>query len=47
MYIDPSAGSLVLQVVAAVGLSALAFIGRARQAARAFFTSMFTRRRSR
>lgn len=44
MYIDPAAGSLVLQVVAAVALSVVAFVGRVRNAARAFFSSKFTRR---
>lgn len=44
MYIDPAAGSLILQVVGAVVLSVLAFVGRARQRTRAFFSSIFSRR---
>jgi hypothetical protein len=44
MYIDPAAGSLVMQVIAAVALSAVAFVGRVRQSARAFITSKFSRR---
>jgi hypothetical protein len=44
MYIDPAAGSLILQVVAAAAISVLAFVGRARRATRTFFSSIFTRR---
>jgi hypothetical protein len=44
MYIDPSAGSLILQVLAAGLLSALALFGRVRSAVTAFVRSMFTRR---
>jgi len=44
MYIDPAAGSLVIQVVAAFALSALAFVGRVRHAASSFLSSLFRRR---
>jgi hypothetical protein len=44
MYIDPTAGSLVLQVLAAGVLSALAMIGRVRQAVKSFFRSLVPRR---
>jgi hypothetical protein len=44
MYIDPAAGSLVIQVVAAFALSALATIGRVRTATTSFFSSLFHRR---
>ena len=45
MYIDPAAGSMILQVVAAVALSAVAFVGRARDRVRDVFTALFRRRR--
>lgn len=44
MYIDPAAGSLVLQVVAAVALSSLAFASRVRQRAGMFLRTLFHRR---
>ncbi|GJG85678.1 hypothetical protein tb265_08590 [Gemmatimonadetes bacterium T265] len=44
MYIDPSAGSLVLQAAAAVALSGVAFLGRFRGAVKDFVSSVFTRR---
>jgi hypothetical protein len=44
MYIDPAAGSLILQVLGAVALSVLAFASRARRRTRAFFSSIFNRR---
>lgn len=46
MYIDPAAGSLILQVVVAGAVSAFATMGRARRAVRAALTSLFTRRTS-
>ncbi|HEX6534848.1 MAG TPA: hypothetical protein VF041_09625 [Gemmatimonadaceae bacterium] len=45
MYIDPAAGSLILQVVAAAALSVFAFVGRARRKTREFFSSILNRRR--
>lgn len=44
MYIDPSAGSLVLQVLAAGAISGLAFATRLRRVAVDFFRSLFSRR---
>lgn len=44
MYIDPSAGSLVLQAAAAAALSGIAFFGRFRSAVREFVSSIFARR---
>jgi hypothetical protein len=44
MYIDPTAGSLVLQAVAAGVLSALAMFSRAREGLKSFFRSRFSRR---
>ena len=44
MYIDPTAGSLALQVLAAGALSAVAFFGRIREAVKAFFRSHAPRR---
>jgi hypothetical protein len=43
MYIDPAAGSMLLQIVAAAALSSIAFTGRLRQRVRRFFSSLFTR----
>ncbi|MEZ0333049.1 MAG: hypothetical protein ACAI18_03500 [Gemmatimonadales bacterium] len=43
MYIDPTAGSLVLQVLAAAALSAVAMIGRVRESVKAFFRSITKR----
>lgn len=43
VYIDPSVGSLILQVLAAAVLSVFAFVGNCRRAVRAFF-SRLTRR---
>jgi hypothetical protein len=43
MYIDPTAGSLVLQVLAAAALSAVAMVGRVREGVKSFFKS-FTKR---
>jgi hypothetical protein len=44
MYIDPTTGSLVLQVLAAGALSAVALFGRVRQSLKAFFRSLAPRR---
>jgi len=43
VYIDPSVGSLILQVLAAAVLSVATFVGSCRRAVRAFF-SRLTRR---
>ncbi len=40
MYIDPSAGSLLLQIVAAGVLSAAAMFSRVREGVKAFFKSL-------
>ena len=47
MYIDPSAGSLVLQVTAATVLSGLAFLARFRAPLRDRLAQLFRRRRAR
>ena len=44
MYIDPTTGSLVLQVLAAGALSAVALFGRVRDVLKAFFRSLAPRR---
>jgi hypothetical protein len=44
MYIDPTAGSLVLQVLAAGALSAVVMFGRLREGLKRFFRSMLPRR---
>lgn len=44
MYIDPTAGSLVLQIVAAAALSAVAMVGRVRESVKSFFRSINPRR---
>ena len=44
MYIDPTAGSLVLQVLAAGALSAVAVFGRLREGLKHFFRSLVPRR---
>jgi hypothetical protein len=44
MYIDPSAGSLVLQVLAAGVLSALAIFSRLRESLKQVFRSLSPRR---
>jgi hypothetical protein len=44
MYIDPTTGSLVLQVLAAGALSAVALFGRVREILKAFFRSLLPRR---
>jgi hypothetical protein len=45
MYIDPNAGSLILQVIAAAVFSAVAFVGTIRRAVRAFFARLTGRPR--
>jgi hypothetical protein len=40
MYIDPTAGSLLLQFIAAGVLSAVAMISRVREAAKSLFKSL-------
>lgn len=44
MYIDPTTGSLVLQVLAAGALSAVALFGRVREGLKAFFRTLSPRR---
>ncbi len=44
MYIDPTAGSLVLQVLAAGALSAVAMFSRVREGLKHFFHSLSPRR---
>ena len=44
MYIDPTTGSLVLQVLAAGALSAVAVFGRLREGLKQVFRSMLPRR---
>jgi hypothetical protein len=46
MYIDPAAGSVILQVVAAAAVTGLAMFSRVREAVRSFFASVFSRRQS-
>jgi hypothetical protein len=43
MYIDPTSGSLVLQIAAAAALSAVATMSRAREAAKSFFRALVSR----
>jgi hypothetical protein len=40
LYIDPTAGSLALQFIAAAALSFLAMFSRVRQGAKTFFKSL-------
>jgi hypothetical protein len=44
MYIDPSVGSLVLQLLAAGVLSAIAMFARVREALKSFFRFLVPRR---
>ena len=44
MYIDPTTGSLVLQVLAAGALSAVALFARVREGFKNFFRSLVPRR---
>lgn len=43
VYIDPNAGSLVLQVLGAAAFSAIAFVGRVRQGLRALLARLTSR----
>lgn len=43
MYIDPTSGSLVLQIAAAAALSAVAMMTRAREAAKAKIRDLVSR----
>ena len=45
MYIDPTSGSLVLQVIAAGALSAIAMMSRAGEATKSFFRALISRAR--
>jgi hypothetical protein len=45
MYIDPTTGSLVLQVLAAGVLSLVAMVGRVREAIKSFFKLLVPRHR--
>ena len=45
MYIDPTSGSLVLQVLAAGVLSAVAMVSRVRETAKTWFRSLVSRGR--
>jgi hypothetical protein len=45
MYIDPGAGSLILQVLAAGTLAALASIRRARESAKRLWRGLFGRKK--
>jgi hypothetical protein len=45
MYIDPTTGSLVLQVLAAGILSVLAMFSRVREGIKSFFKMVMPRRR--
>ncbi|MBA3259616.1 MAG: hypothetical protein H0T68_09145 [Gemmatimonadales bacterium] len=44
MYIDPTAGSLVLQILAAAALSGVVMAGRVRDGVKSFFRSIIPRR---
>ena len=44
MYIDPTAGSLILQVLAAGALSAVALFSRFREGLKVFFRALSPRR---
>ena len=44
MYIDPTAGSLILQVLAAGALSAVAMFSRVREGLKGFFRALSPRR---
>ena len=47
MYIDPAAGSIVLQMLIAGALSALALVTKVRVAVVNFFRNIFSRRTER
>lgn len=44
MYIDPGAGSVALQLIAAGVLSFMVMVGRVREAVKSFFRSLALRR---
>jgi hypothetical protein len=44
MYIDPGAGSVALQLIAAGVLSFMVMVGRVREAVKSFFRSLVLRR---
>ena len=46
MYIDPGAGSLILQIVAATLISAAAMMKQVRETAKHFYRTVFSRSRS-
>jgi hypothetical protein len=46
MYIDPSAGSLILQVLVASALGVVSTVKSAREAVKGFFKSLIGRRRA-
>jgi hypothetical protein len=46
MYIDPGAGSMILQMVVAGVVSALALVTRVRQTAKSFVRSLLPGRRA-
>ena len=41
MYLDPTTGSLVIQVIAAGAISAMAMFSRVREAMKSLFQSVF------
>jgi len=43
MYIDPTSGSILLQVIAAAALSAVAMFGRVREAGKSFIRTLVSR----
>jgi hypothetical protein len=45
MYIDPTSGSLALQVLAAGALSAVAMVSRLREGMKSFFRTLVSRGR--
>jgi hypothetical protein len=45
MYIDPTSGSLMLQVLAAGALSAVAMVSRVRETAKSLFRTLVSRGR--
>jgi hypothetical protein len=45
MYLDPTSGSLVLQVIAAGAISAMAMVGRVREVTKSLIRTVFRGRR--
>ena len=45
MYIDPAAGSMIFQIIAAGALAAASTVRGVRTAVRDFFRNLFSRRR--